>query len=276
MAASRGPISVEDLDMSKLPPEVREKIRAAMQAEKNAAVGDEERNEEALDKAETPDEVARIEAMMEKDRRRHEQRLDEIAATANASVQREQARQRTLAEQQDKERAAAEAAERKEAAKRETKEEEERIRQQKARAVTAERRQRRYEVSAAKPRHEVASVGHRALTATSILPESEEVRVLDEAIVVTAAAASVAFTASRKTVGGQYGFGAFFTGLGGLMALGGNSEVRHAGYGLLGGGGSYLVLRTFMPDLAKPSSASVAFTTPAGPVRYGYAVFPPS
>lgn len=109
------------------------------------------------------------------------------------------------------------------------------------------------------------------LGATSILPESPEVRLMDAAVTGGVAVGSVLWTATRATTGQQYGWGAFWTALGTGMAIMGRGELRYGGFGLIGANLGYLALRTVTPVLDKPGGAA-ALVTPAGPVRLGYTV----
>jgi len=88
-----------------------------------------------------------------------------------------------------------------------------------------------------------------SVTATSILPESAEVRFLDAGITAGVAAGSVLWTASRPTTGSQLGWAAFWVLLGGLMAVEGRGELQDAGFGVLSSNASYLALRLLHPNL---------------------------
>lgn len=81
---------------------------------------------------------------------------------------------------------------------------------------------------------------------------SGEARVIDALITIGVAAGSVLWTATRPTPEGEFGWGAFWTLLGGFMFLEGapGSEIKAAGAGLSGANASYLSLRLFHPNLA--------------------------
>jgi predicted anti-sigma-YlaC factor YlaD len=85
--------------------------------------------------------------------------------------------------------------------------------------------------------------------ATTVLPESGEVRFIDAAINAGVAGASVLWTASRPTLSSQLGWAAFWMLLGGLMAVEGSAELRYAGFGLSASNASFLGLRLFHPTL---------------------------
>jgi hypothetical protein len=87
------------------------------------------------------------------------------------------------------------------------------------------------------PRHPIA--------ATSVLPESPEVRFLDAAVTAGVSATSVLWTATRPTVASRLGWAAFWTGLGALMAVEGRGELRYGGFGVLGANMSFLALDIF-------------------------------
>lgn len=106
------------------------------------------------------------------------------------------------------------------------------------------------------------------LGATSILPESDEVRLLDGAVTAGVAVASALWTATRPTTGQQYGWGAFLAVLGLGTAVMGRGELRYGGFGLLGVQSGYLALRTVTPVL--DNGAAAALVEPAAPVRRGY------
>lgn len=89
-------------------------------------------------------------------------------------------------------------------------------------------------------------VGKR-LGATSLLPESQDVRFVDAGITAGVAAASVLWTATRSTVASRLGWGLALTALGGLAAVEGRGELRYGGFGVLAANASYLML-----ELAKP------------------------
>ena len=114
-------------------------------------------------------------------------------------------------------------------------------------------------------RHGVARVSSTA-SATSILPESGEVRFLDAGVNAGVAAATVVYTATRP--GNQsIGFAAFWTLLGALMFVEGRGELRYGGGAVSAANAAYLALRVFQLVKVEPSVS----TTPipgTGTVNY--------
>jgi hypothetical protein len=76
-------------------------------------------------------------------------------------------------------------------------------------------------------------------------------RFLDAGITIGVAAGSVMWTATRQTEGQQLGWAAFWTLLGGLMAVQGSHELRYGGFGVCAANASYITLRLFKPNLAQ-------------------------
>jgi hypothetical protein len=85
--------------------------------------------------------------------------------------------------------------------------------------------------------------------ATTVIPESPEVRFVDAAVNAGVAGASVLWTATRPTLASQLGWAAFWMLLGGLMAVEGTAELRYAGFGVSAANASFLGLRIFHPVL---------------------------
>lgn len=74
--------------------------------------------------------------------------------------------------------------------------------------------------------------------------EGKEVRLIDAAITIGVASGSVLWTASRNhNTGSDILWGLFWTGLGGIMAVQGNGELRYGGFGVAAANSSYLALR---------------------------------
>lgn len=116
----------------------------------------------------------------------------------------------------------------------------------------------------------------RAATATSILPESGEVRFLDAAVTAGVAAGSALWTVTRPTTSSQLGWGTFWIGLGALMAVMGRGELRYGGFGVVGANATVFALRLVHPNLATTGEVRVEPVT-AGSVRYvrvGYRLIP--
>jgi hypothetical protein len=165
-------------------------------------------------------------------------RAAKAAAASQAEVERIEARAREAKARADAQiavlQARAEAAERAERARIERMREQERI------AAQRQARQR-----AQRPRHEAVPVTSSGITATTILPESPEVRFLDAGITGAVSAVSVVWTATRPTPLSRVGWAAFWSGLGALMAVEGRGELRYAGFGLVGSNLSFLALDLF-------------------------------
>jgi len=105
-------------------------------------------------------------------------------------------------------------------------------------------------------RHPVAKVS-RAASATSILPESPDVRFLDAAINAGVAGATVVYTATRP--GNQsLGFAAFWTLLGALMFVEGRGELRYGGAAVSGANAAYMALRLWQLVKVEPSVSTTA------------------
>ncbi|MHB1870854.1 MAG: hypothetical protein ACYCT1_08370 [Steroidobacteraceae bacterium] len=102
---------------------------------------------------------------------------------------------------------------------------------------------------AGRPRHEAVGVRSAGLTATTILPESPEVRFVDAAINIGVAGATALWTATRPTTGSQVGWGFFWTFLGGLMFVEGRGELRYAGGATSAANATLLTLLLFKPNL---------------------------
>ncbi len=90
---------------------------------------------------------------------------------------------------------------------------------------------------------------HRATTATTILPESGEVRFLDGLITVAVAALTVLWTATRKS-GQDLAWAAFWVLLGIVMAVEGRGELRYGGFGVGSANAAWLALR--LAGIASP------------------------
>jgi hypothetical protein len=95
---------------------------------------------------------------------------------------------------------------------------------------------------------------HRNLHATSILPESKDVRFLDAGVTAAVGAASVLWAATRPTNASQVGFALALTLLGGITAVEGTGELRYGGFGVLAANASFLVLKLVHPNLSAPTS----------------------
>jgi hypothetical protein len=108
---------------------------------------------------------------------------------------------------------------------------------------------------------------HPSLTATTILPESGEVRFLDALVSVAVSGGTVLWTATRPA-NSAIGWAAFWTLLGGLMAVEGQGELRWAGIGTASANASYLALRMAQLVKVEPQVAysSTLLTTMSGPV----------
>jgi hypothetical protein len=116
------------------------------------------------------------------------------------------------------------------------------------------------------------AVGSHGALSTSVLPESKDTRFLDAGIVAGVAAATSLWTATRTTALSQYGWGLFWMGLGGLMAVEGRgSLLKYGGFGLLGANAAYLALRTFEPNL---TAALAQPPASGGYVRVGSVMVP--
>ena len=86
---------------------------------------------------------------------------------------------------------------------------------------------------------------------STVFGESRQMRFLDAGITIGVAAGSVMWTATRQTEGQQLGWAAFWTLLGGLMAVQGSHELRYGGFGVCAANASYITLRLFKPNLAQ-------------------------
>lgn len=95
----------------------------------------------------------------------------------------------------------------------------------------------------------------RGVAATTILPESGEVRFLDALITVAVAAITVVWTATRSASSALL-WATFWVLLGGLMGVEGRGELRYGGLGIAGANASYLALR--IAQLAKTEPAAVS------------------
>jgi hypothetical protein len=97
-------------------------------------------------------------------------------------------------------------------------------------------------------------VGNPALTATTILPESGEVRFLDALINVVVAAVTVVWTATRQGTS-ALGWAVFWMLLGSLMFVEGRGELRYGGVGVAAANSAYLALRIAGLVQAQPTVA---------------------
>lgn len=108
---------------------------------------------------------------------------------------------------------------------------------------------------------------HPYATATSVFPQSNEIRFLDAGVAALVAAAVSVWTASR-TPTSALGWAAFWLGLGGLMAVEGRGTVRSIGLGTLGAEAAYLALRLtgfakVVPTAGYAQAASLQAPAPA-------------
>lgn len=84
------------------------------------------------------------------------------------------------------------------------------------------------------------------LTATSILPESPDVRFADVMIATAIGAGASLFAASRPTPGQRLGWGAFLLGLGTLAGVEGRGGVlKYGGAATAAGSGTVMALELF-------------------------------
>lgn len=225
-----------------LPPEERAEIEAELQA-----------IEEEARKREREIESDREERQREQREEQQRLFLERQAARTEAERQNIDQRIRLLQEraaaQEQITSARAQAARAAEEARLRRIERQAEIRQQQEIRREQLRRQREREKRAARPRHEAVVVPFPSATATTILPESAEVRFLDAGITAAVAAGSVIWTASRPNVGSQLGWATFWMLLGSLMAVEGRGELRYAGFGVLSSNASFMALRLFHPNL---------------------------
>lgn len=133
--------------------------------------------------------------------------------------------------------------------------------------MAAERRTARRASGSSAPTGRRAAVGvPGAAAATSILPESGEVRFVDAGINVLVAAATVIWTATRPA-SSALGWAVFWILLGGLMAVEGRGELRYGGFAVSAANAAYLSLRIAQLVKTNPSAGYVA----AREVRTAYA-----
>lgn len=231
------------VDLEDLPPAIQEQVRAAQ-----AEVGDSETEESSarrdLSRAKTEDQIRLAELRLEAARQRRIAAQERFEAQARAA---ELAEQRRVAEEQRRSARQADADAKKavDAARRKSDAD--------AKAATARREATRKAATHRQGREAIPAGRFGTATATSVLPESKDVRFLDAGIVAGVAAGTVLYTATRPTALGQYGAGLLWMALGGLMLVEGRGALlRYGGAGLVGANAAYLALRTFEPNLTAP------------------------
>lgn len=93
-----------------------------------------------------------------------------------------------------------------------------------------------------------------ALTTTTLLPESGEVRFLDAIVTVVVSAVTVVWTATRKGTS-ALGWAVFWMLLGSLMFVEGRGELAFGGAGVSAANAAYLALRIAGLVQANPTAA---------------------
>ncbi len=106
-------------------------------------------------------------------------------------------------------------------------------------------------------RRSAVSLGGGPIAATSILPESGEVRFMDALVNIAVAAVTVIWTATR-TATAALEWSVFWILLGSLMAVMGRGELRYGGFAVAAANASYLALRIAQLVRTNPSAGYVA------------------